>query len=231
VLSPAPIYMSSDANLALFENGVLLNTDTFTTSFPAAEPYQRGGSPTCLDAANKRAFFLTTYGEASAYDTASGKAVGKIRLPTGSGATNQFLRWGRDGIAVAYVSGIQLARWSAIVPTKASGLAMAAQAIQPSVAAQFFGETSASAQGSALRVTAVGPQGFTLEYPRRVGLPAGCYSYEMSSDLQHWVPASVQDEKMLGSTFENGVRIDKIQAHISCPMGRCGFVRLKISLP
>ncbi|MDB6138581.1 MAG: hypothetical protein JWO94_1653 [Verrucomicrobiaceae bacterium] len=70
-----------------------------------------------------------------------------------------------------------------------------------------------------------------LSFPRRVGLPAGYYHYESSSDLQSWSTVVGVVEVVISTASVNGTDIENVEATVPLPASAAGFVRLVTAIP
>ena len=236
-------------NLALSSTGLLVNSSTLTLSSNLGIT----GRP-CLDFANGRAYIVS--GSAlHDFDTATGLATGSLTLPvtlTGDWALN-CVRWGLDGFAVLGSDGnIYIARWSSTIPASIdsnnNGIPDAWEAtwfnsLNVSMAADSDGDgipnaleylfntsptqTSASPfQIKGMATNASGQNVLQVVFPRRPGLGAAYYEYQVSSDLVNWTAAQNVVETVLPMQTANGVSMDTVQASITMPNAASGFVRL-----
>lgn len=128
-----------------------------------------------------------------------------------------------DGIpnALEYVFGTS--------PTDASGTPMLLKVGGSASVASASGQGGGSTVKDA-SVASNPTQTVTVEFPRRVGLPAGVYGFESSTDLRTWAPAQSLSETVVATNTSGSFAVDTVQAVIPLPLKK-GFVRMVWKTP
>jgi hypothetical protein len=244
--------IKSSSNLLLSSTGQLIDTNTFTLKAGLGLT----GRP-CIDSANQRAY-LVNGNALRAYDTTTGALVGTLALPTTSAGdwAQGCVRWGLDGFAILGNDGrIYITRWSLAIPatndSNTNGVSDAWEATYfnalgfpfagdndgdgvTNVFEYFFGSSPLQKSANPVQARMVSgdsPGKMHLIFPRRVGVSQSAYKYEVSENLQTWQLATAVTETILSTQTVDGVTTETVDASITCPWAKGGFVRLKWQSP
>ncbi len=247
VVSGYYVDIRTAGNLLLSSSGLLVDNSNLTLKASLGLT----GRP-CVDGPNQRAYLVNGNG-LRAYNVMAGSATGTLTLPTT--ATGDWaqtcVRSGLDGFAILGNDGkIYIARWSATIP---AGLDQNNDGIADAWAAANFGTLAVNPAGdgdsdglaaaleylfvTSPQQTSANPLQFStanvggqqvlhVTFPRRAGLAAGSYGYEMSQVLGTWNPVLNATETVLSTQTVGGVQIELVDAAIPCPSWGSGFVRL-----
>jgi len=202
----------------------------------------------CLDAASRRAFFVSRAG-LHGYDVGTGASLGSLPMQSPSTVywASDCIRWGLDGFAVIGERQLFLGRWEqAMAPdtdTNANNIPDRWEASNlgpfgddltgdpdhdglPSVMEYVLGTPPGQSTADPRQVN-VTEQGLVrLVFPRRAGLEPGWYSYQAAVQLDAWSTVTPVSETVLSTQTVDGVSVETVEALIELPEGGSGYVRL-----
>jgi len=243
--------MKGGGNLLLSEKGELCDSGSLTLK--RVVPYR--GAP-CVDVGKSRYFILTAnrrkqLGVIHAFNSLNNTSLGDLTLALPASATPDFedtvpdfIQWGTDGFAILGKDGtIYFTRWALpyLVPASVRAVAGSMVAVTrpvatdsdgdgiPDVLENLFGTSPSEYTATPMKITGVtaGTKStFHLAFPRRAGIAMPAYGYEFSSDLVVWAPVGDVSETVVSTLTVDGVEVENIDAAITAPPSKSGFVRL-----
>ncbi len=196
------------------------------------------------DAANHKVFVV---GEKTiqGFDALTCSSFGSFKLADYDWeiGADSFARWGSDGFSIVNYDGMIVGRWSLAAPVVSPKLAKYMSGILPvdftidadsdgipDVFENLYGTSPTQFNANPLKLSTVTTNEQTVihvTFPRRAGIVMPAYGYEISSDLAIWSPVGSVSESVLSTQVVDGVVIDNVDAAITAPQLKSGFVRLK----
>lgn len=239
--------MHGEGDLVLFNSGYLLASSNLSL----IADFRMAGSP-CVDIQNQRAYLLSDNGLYT-FEVTLPFAERALLLPPNfsPNSYSPLVRCGLDGLATYASDSLCILRWSGVIPPSkdadADNLSDAWEATWFSTLAcdpaadddgdglrnfqEFvFGTSPVDASVNPMRATALAQAGGTslrLLFPRRAGLPADAYTFEVSSDLLAWTEAEGVTQAVVSTEMINGVQIETVDAIVPGTNSGAGFVRWK----
>ncbi len=244
--------VSSDGNTALSGSGKLFDSGTMTLRADLSSAVDLQSGCPCVDALNQRAFLLFGH-TLSAFNSVNGAPLGTFSVSTNQQGNwaSTFVRWGLDGFEFLGNGTVYIGRWNAAMKPgfDANGNGID-DAWESNYLGAFGAHLSGDSDGDGIKEpfeylfglspvspnnnpaqtylsTATGQARLHFTFPRRVGLTAGVYGFEVSPDLENWSPPQDLNEEILATEIIDGIQVQLIDASMLAPTPGQGFVRMK----